>query len=261
MPNGERCAGVCIGNSRVAVGRTEGLVFVVGHDEPVVVLVPRQIQMAGMTGGVPYYGGRFTPAQAYAASHPSHPPHPASSGSRTGPLPGRPGRGVAAPARHRRAHPGGVRRAAGPGGALTGPVQVLVVGFEGPSFSGEVIAELTRLREQGVVSLVDVLLVERGQDGTFETLEPPPGSDPDLGKIAAEVLGRGGGAVMTKPWARPGRWPTPCRWAGSLPSRSSSTSGPSHSSRRSVARVGARSVKRGCPQATCLTRRRADRVG
>ena len=32
--------------------------------------------MAGMTGGVPYYGGRFTPAQAYAASHPPRPPAP-----------------------------------------------------------------------------------------------------------------------------------------------------------------------------------------
>jgi hypothetical protein len=30
--------------------------------------------MAGMTGDVPYYGGRFTPAQAYAASHPLRPP-------------------------------------------------------------------------------------------------------------------------------------------------------------------------------------------
>ena len=30
-------------------------------------LVPRQLQRAGMTGDVPYYGGRFTPAQAYAA--------------------------------------------------------------------------------------------------------------------------------------------------------------------------------------------------
>lgn len=29
-----------------------------------------------MTGSVPYYGGRFTPAQAYAASHPSPPPAP-----------------------------------------------------------------------------------------------------------------------------------------------------------------------------------------
>ena len=33
-------------------------------------LVPRQLRRAGMTGDVPYYGGRFTPAQAYAAAHP-----------------------------------------------------------------------------------------------------------------------------------------------------------------------------------------------
>ena len=35
-----------------------------------VILVPRQLQRAGMTGRVPYYGGRFTPEQAYAAAHP-----------------------------------------------------------------------------------------------------------------------------------------------------------------------------------------------
>jgi hypothetical protein len=35
------------------------------------VLVPRQLLRSGMTGNVPYYGGRFTPAQAYAASHPT----------------------------------------------------------------------------------------------------------------------------------------------------------------------------------------------
>ena len=33
--------------------------------------------MTGMTGNVPYYGGRLTPAQAYAASHPRpQPPSP-----------------------------------------------------------------------------------------------------------------------------------------------------------------------------------------
>jgi hypothetical protein len=37
-------------------------------------LVPKQLQRVGMTGNVPYYGGRFTPAQAYAASHPTAPP-------------------------------------------------------------------------------------------------------------------------------------------------------------------------------------------
>jgi hypothetical protein len=38
-----------------------------------VLLVPRQLRRAGITGDVPYYGGRFTPAQAYAASHPPPP--------------------------------------------------------------------------------------------------------------------------------------------------------------------------------------------
>ena len=37
-------------------------------------LVPRQTRMTGTTGNVPYYGGRFTPAQAHAAAHP--PPRP-----------------------------------------------------------------------------------------------------------------------------------------------------------------------------------------
>lgn len=32
-------------------------------------LVPRQLQRSGMTGSVPYHGGRLSPAQAYAASH------------------------------------------------------------------------------------------------------------------------------------------------------------------------------------------------
>jgi hypothetical protein len=77
---------------------------------------------------------------------------------------------------------------------VTGPVQVLVVGFDEPAFSGEVLAELAALRERGVVRLVDVVLVERRDDGAFEVLEPPPGSDPDLGRVAAEVLGGGGGA-------------------------------------------------------------------
>jgi len=66
---------------------------------------------------------------------------------------------------------------------------VLVVGFDHPSFSGEVLAELGRLREAGVVRLVDVLLVSRDEEGAFETLPPPPGADPGLGQVAADLLG------------------------------------------------------------------------
>ncbi|MFS0700344.1 SHOCT domain-containing protein [Cellulomonas sp. 179-A 4D5 NHS] len=34
------------------------------------ILVPRQLRRSGMTGQVPYYGGRLTPAQIYSLQHP-----------------------------------------------------------------------------------------------------------------------------------------------------------------------------------------------
>jgi hypothetical protein len=71
---------------------------------------------------------------------------------------------------------------------MSGPVQVLVVGFEEPSLSGEILAELTRLGEDGVVRLLDVLLVSRTEDGGLETLPPPPGAGPDLGELTAAFL-------------------------------------------------------------------------
>jgi hypothetical protein len=62
-------------------------------------LVPRQLQRAGMTGTVPYYGGRFSPAQAYAAAHPSAPvPRSATSATpRVGVGPGPAATGQPAP--------------------------------------------------------------------------------------------------------------------------------------------------------------------
>ena len=62
------------------------------------VLVPRQLRMTGMTGDVPYYGGRFTPAQAYAASHPrpAAPAPPPAAAPSSAP-PARPAPDVAPP--------------------------------------------------------------------------------------------------------------------------------------------------------------------
>jgi hypothetical protein len=83
---------------------------------------------------------------------------------------------------------------------VTGPVQVLVVGFDEPSFSGEVLAELARLREAGIVRLVDVLLVTRLPDGTLDTLPPPDGADPELGRLAAALFdGRAGETPTGQP--------------------------------------------------------------
>jgi len=71
---------------------------------------------------------------------------------------------------------------------VTGPVQVLVVGFDRPNFSGEVLAEFARLRDAGIVRLVDVLVVSRTAEDTFETLDLSEGLEANLGEVAASIL-------------------------------------------------------------------------
>jgi hypothetical protein len=73
---------------------------------------------------------------------------------------------------------------------VTGPVQVLVVGFDQPSFSGEVVAEFARLRDAGIVRLVDMLVVSRTAEDTFEALDRAEGLEADLGEVAASILGQ-----------------------------------------------------------------------
>jgi len=73
---------------------------------------------------------------------------------------------------------------------VTGPVQVLVVGFDRPTFSGEVLAEFTRLREAGIVRLVDLLVVTHSEQGVLETLALPEEVEADFGDVAAQVFGQ-----------------------------------------------------------------------
>jgi uncharacterized membrane protein len=73
---------------------------------------------------------------------------------------------------------------------VTGPVQVLVVGFDQPNFSGEVVAEFARLRDAGIVRLVDMLVVSRTAEDTFEALDLAEGLEADLGEVAASILGQ-----------------------------------------------------------------------
>lgn len=77
---------------------------------------------------------------------------------------------------------------------MTAPVQVLVVGVDEPQLSGQVLTELARLREAGIVRLVDLLLVTRATDGSFDTL-PVPGLPPEAGRVVAALLGTAGGGA------------------------------------------------------------------
>ena len=67
-----------------------------------------------------------------------------------------------------------------------GPVQLLVVGFDRPDFSGEVLAELERLRESDVVRVIDLLVVHKDADGVVRRLHH---SDLTAGDGAGAVVG------------------------------------------------------------------------
>ena len=49
-----------------------------------------------------------------------------------------------------------------------GPVQLIVLGFSQPDFHGEVIAELERLHENGMVRVIDSIVVYKDADGDLE---------------------------------------------------------------------------------------------
>jgi hypothetical protein len=50
-------------------------------------------------------------------------------------------------------------------------MQLVVLGFEGGEFRGEVLAELQRLAEHDIVRLVDAVVVRKGDDGSMQMLE------------------------------------------------------------------------------------------
>jgi Family of unknown function (DUF6325) len=67
-----------------------------------------------------------------------------------------------------------------------GPVQLLVVGFDGPQLADSTLAALDRLRDGDAVRLVDVLVVRKDADGSVEPAQP---GDPAGGATVAALIG------------------------------------------------------------------------
>ena len=75
-----------------------------------------------------------------------------------------------------------------------GPVQLLVVGFLGDEDSGQIRAELDRLREQDVVRLVDLVVVRKHEDGEVERVrrtDLSEGEAEEMGALAGALIGFG----------------------------------------------------------------------
>lgn len=52
-----------------------------------------------------------------------------------------------------------------------GPLEYLVVRFEGNHFTGEILPELAALRDKGLVRVVDLLFIQKDKDGTMSVRE------------------------------------------------------------------------------------------
>jgi hypothetical protein len=75
-----------------------------------------------------------------------------------------------------------------------GPVQLLVVAFDRPDFSGEVLAELERLRGSDVVRVIDLLVVHKGADGVVRRLhhsDLTAGEADGAGAVVGALIGLG----------------------------------------------------------------------
>jgi hypothetical protein len=78
-----------------------------------------------------------------------------------------------------------------------GPVQMLVIGFDGGEFKGEIAAELERLRDEDTIRVIDLVVVAKDADGNVSVGEGEDGlalrlldvTDADLSHLDAVDAG------------------------------------------------------------------------
>ena len=77
---------------------------------------------------------------------------------------------------------------------LLGPVQMLVLGFEGDHFTGEILPELRRLKDADVIRMIDLLFVRKDAQGELDVLhvsDLTPEEATEFGAIAGALIGLG----------------------------------------------------------------------
>ena len=155
-------------------------------------------------------------------------------------------------------------------GLTLGPVQMLIVGFQGDNFDGSIMKELDRLKEHDIVRLIDLLFVKKNDDGEIEVVQRSDlGADEaeQFGAIVGALVGFGAegeegvesGALAGRPSSRTamsstttpsGTWAMRSPRERRLRSRCSSTAGRSRCATRSRRPEGSRSPTRGSTSPT-----------
>lgn len=81
-----------------------------------------------------------------------------------------------------------------------GPVQLIVIGFEGNQFQGRIVSELRELRARGMIRLLDLLFIVKNAEGDVAKVRGSDLTDEEAaryGAIAGGLLGLGVGLGAT----------------------------------------------------------------
>jgi hypothetical protein len=69
-----------------------------------------------------------------------------------------------------------------------GPIEIVVIGFPGNEFNGQILPELERLIENDTISIIDGLFLTKDADGEVEFVEfDELGANPDADRMAGMV--------------------------------------------------------------------------
>jgi len=73
-----------------------------------------------------------------------------------------------------------------------GPLEYIVIGFDGPTFDGSIANELGRVVENGTIRIVDAVLLVKSDAGDAAVVEIDAKDDPRFASIAPLLAGRMG---------------------------------------------------------------------
>ena len=62
-----------------------------------------------------------------------------------------------------------------------GPLEYLVVGFEGNRFTGQILTELRAAQEKGIIRVIDLLVIKKNEQGNVSALELSELSEEEAG--------------------------------------------------------------------------------
>jgi uncharacterized membrane protein len=76
---------------------------------------------------------------------------------------------------------------------MRGPIDYIIVGFEGNNFKGEILSELKKAMDNGTIAVLDLALIVKDNAGNVEALELSSLDN----EVVKQIIGSKSGALIT----------------------------------------------------------------